>query len=109
MMAWFDPADDNKAVDTEHLQDFLNATAAVNFMAPMAADGRAQALTDNRYTSAHSMCELTAADLRGMGFLNAHANKLATYLGEPAVAAQKPQALSDVNKGAVQANVTRKW
>jgi hypothetical protein len=43
------------------------------------------------------MCELTAADLRGMDFLNAHANKLATYLGEPAVAAQQPQALNDVN------------
>ena len=38
MMAWFNPAEDNKAVDIEHIQDFLNAAAAVNFMEPLAAD-----------------------------------------------------------------------
>lgn len=99
-MAWFNPADENKAVDIEHIQDFLNAAAAVNFMEPMAADGRAKSFIDNGYTSAHAICELTSSDLRGMGFLNAHANKLARYLGEPAVSVQQPQALSDVNTSA---------
>ena len=92
-MAWFNPAEDNKAVDIEHIQDFLNAAAAVNFMEPLAADGRAKSFIDNGYTSAHAICEITSSDLRGMGFLNAHANKLARYLGEPAVSVRLKQYL----------------
>ena len=91
LIAWFNQIDANKAVDTEHIQDFLDAAADLNYMAPMAADGKAQAIIDNGYTSSHSLCELTADDLRGMGFLNAHAKKLATYLGEPIAAAAARQ------------------
>ena len=82
LKAYFDVTKPNHAVDVDELQAFLLEASTANFMASMCEDGRAQKLIDNGYTSSHSLCELKADDLIGMGFFHAHAKKLATYLGE---------------------------
>ena len=56
------------AADLPMVQGFLELVASNHFMDACAADGRAQTLMDNGFTSVHAMASLNESDLTERGW-----------------------------------------
>ena len=80
LSTWFHMSNADGPVDEEGIQKFLDEVKEVHFT-DVNGDGRAASILQNGYSSVHDIAQMTAAELREVGFLAGQAKRVSMYLG----------------------------